>query len=59
MTAPVDRCWECEEPFTGDEWELRHSDADTGEDVHAECCRDCPVASVTGGIIHITLQAQA
>lgn len=33
-------CNFCEEVFTVDEWDQRHSDAE-GEDVHEECCEIC------------------
>ena len=34
------RCSQCNEPFSVDEWEDRHTDAD-GDDCHAECCPVC------------------
>ncbi len=34
------RCSQCGEPFSLDEWEDRHTD-DEGGDCHAECCPVC------------------
>lgn len=33
-------CWECDRPFSDDEWDNRHSDPE-GMDVHEECCVIC------------------
>lgn len=42
VISPKDqeRCGYCEERFSLDEWEDRHTDED-GEDVHARCCGAC------------------
>lgn len=34
-------CHICKSAFTAEEWEERHSDPETGEDVHAACCAEC------------------
>ena len=34
-------CVVCEEPITGDDIEDRHTDDESGEDVHADCCLTC------------------
>src|SRR6476646_11989198 len=34
-------CYICRLPILGDDVEVRHTDEETGEDVHEACCRDC------------------
>lgn len=34
-------CWVCDQPFTEQSWEERHTDEETANDVHKHCCVDC------------------
>jgi hypothetical protein len=34
-------CYVCGKRFTAHEWDRRHTDDATGEDVHERCCERC------------------
>lgn len=40
--GPIGECSVCDEEFTEEEWDIRHTAPD-GSDVHDTCCRWCPV----------------